>query len=193
MLPSNRYSHTYLPKSNKTQETTNALGTVRGQFPGRSYWICTIGGQKILRGDSRWFLDFLELGKQKKAFYTTLSTVSYRDMGHGMRLRIALKIRPNNFVRKIKKFRNQGGFGTFMVAEAGLEPTTSGLWVLVNLHKFQLLYYYFRFIFFILSYFYFKVNVIKTNSKQTNSTTNSTIFCSKIQFLRIFGVFKIAL
>ena len=58
----------------------------------------------------------------------SLSTVNYRDMGHGMGQRISLKICPNYFLRKTKeKFRNHGGFGTFMVAEAGLEPTTSGL------------------------------------------------------------------
>ena len=58
----------------------------------------------------------------------TLSTVCYRRMGHGMGQRISLKIRPNYFHRKTKeKFRNHGGFRTFMVAEAGLEPTTSGL------------------------------------------------------------------
>ena len=59
---------------------------------------------------------------------SALSTVNYRDMGHGMGQRISLKIRPNHFTRKIKeKFRNHGDFGTFLVAEAGLEPTTSGL------------------------------------------------------------------
>ena len=38
------------------------------------------------------------------------------------------EISPNFFSYKTKeKFRNHGGFGIFMVAEAGLEPTTSGL------------------------------------------------------------------
>ena len=54
--------------------------------------------------------------------------MNYRDMGHGMGQRDSLKIRPNFLMQKAKeKFRNHGGFGTFMVAEAGLEPTTSGL------------------------------------------------------------------
>ena len=58
----------------------------------------------------------------------TQSIENYRDMGQGLGQRISLKIRLNNFPRKVKeKFRNHGGFGTFMVAEAGLEPTTSGL------------------------------------------------------------------
>ena len=61
-------------------------------------------------------------------FGATLSTENYRDMGHGMGQRISFKIRPNYFACKAKeKFRNHGGFGTFMVAEAGLEPTASGL------------------------------------------------------------------
>ena len=79
-------------------------------------------------GFARWFLDFWVLGGQKTAVGAAVSTVFYRDMGHGMGQRISLKIRPNYFVCKTKeKFRNHGGFGTFMVAEAGLEPTTSGL------------------------------------------------------------------
>ena len=58
----------------------------------------------------------------------TLSTVNYRDMGHGMGQRDSLKIPLNFLIPNAKeKFRNHGGFGTFMVAEAGLEPTTSGL------------------------------------------------------------------
>ena len=57
-----------------------------------------------------------------------LSTVSYRDMGHGMGQRDSLKNHLNFSSSNIKeKFRNRGGFGTFLVAEAGLEPTTSGL------------------------------------------------------------------
>ena len=57
-----------------------------------------------------------------------VSTVNYRDMGHGMGQRDSLKICSNFLTQKAKeKFRNHGGFGTFMVAEAGLEPTTSGL------------------------------------------------------------------
>ena len=57
-----------------------------------------------------------------------LSTVNYRDMGHGMGQRDSLKIRSNFLWQKTKeKFRNHGDFGTFLVAEAGLEPTTSGL------------------------------------------------------------------
>ena len=61
------------------------------------------------------------------AFRTTLSTVSYRDMGHGMGQRDSLKISFNFWAQNIKeKFRNRGGFGTFLVAEAGLEPTTVG-------------------------------------------------------------------
>ena len=55
-------------------------------------------------------------------------TVNYRDMGHGMGQQDFLKIQLNYLTQKTKeKFRNHGGFGTFMVAEAGLEPTTSGL------------------------------------------------------------------
>ena len=57
-----------------------------------------------------------------------VSTVNYRDMGHGMGQRDSLKIRSNFLMQKIKeKFRKPMVFGTFMVAEAGLEPTTSGL------------------------------------------------------------------
>ena len=57
-----------------------------------------------------------------------LSIVNYRDMGHGMGQRISRKTPLNFYPLNIKeKFRNHGGFGTFMVAEAGLEPTTSGL------------------------------------------------------------------
>lgn len=49
-------------------------------------------------------------------------------MGHGMGLRDSLKICSNFLMQKIKeKFRNHGDFGTFMVVEAGLEPTISGL------------------------------------------------------------------
>ena len=49
-------------------------------------------------------------------------------MGHGMGQQNSPKIRSNFLMQKIKeKSRNHGGFGTFMVAEAGLEPTTSGL------------------------------------------------------------------
>ena len=58
----------------------------------------------------------------------TQSIENYRDMGQGLGQRIFRKIQPNYFTLKAKeKFRNHGGFGTFMVAEAGLEPTTSGL------------------------------------------------------------------
>ena len=58
----------------------------------------------------------------------TQSIENYRDMGHGLGQRIFRKISPNFRAPNIKeKFRNHGGFGTFMVAEAGLEPTTSGL------------------------------------------------------------------
>ena len=61
-------------------------------------------------------------------FCAALSTVNYRDMGQGMGQRDSLKICPNYFGKKTKeKFRNHGGFRTFVVAEAGLEPTTSGL------------------------------------------------------------------
>ena len=57
-----------------------------------------------------------------------VSTVNYRDMGHGMGQRDSLKKHLNFSSSNIKeKFRNHGGFGTFLVAEAGLEPTTSGL------------------------------------------------------------------
>ena len=57
-----------------------------------------------------------------------LSIACYRRMGQGMGQRISLKIRPNYFAHKTKeKSRNHGGFGTILVAEAGLEPTTSGL------------------------------------------------------------------
>ena len=49
-------------------------------------------------------------------------------MGQGLGQRISLKIHLNYFPHKTKeKFQNHGDFGTFMVAEAGLEPTTSGL------------------------------------------------------------------
>ena len=59
---------------------------------------------------------------------TTLSTVNYRDMGHGMGQQVLDEIASNFLRQNIKeKFRNHDGFGTFMVAEAGLEPTTSGL------------------------------------------------------------------
>ena len=61
-------------------------------------------------------------------FCAALSTVSYRRMGHGMGQRIYRKILPNFWTQNAKeKFRNHCGFGTFLVAEAGLEPTTSGL------------------------------------------------------------------
>ena len=60
--------------------------------------------------------------------HATLSIENYRDMGHGMGQRIFLKIRPNYFAHETKeKFRKPLVFGTFLVAEAGLEPTTSGL------------------------------------------------------------------
>ena len=49
-------------------------------------------------------------------------------MGQGMGQRDSLKIHPQLFARKTKeKFRKPLVFGTFVVAEAGLEPTTSGL------------------------------------------------------------------
>jgi hypothetical protein len=81
-----------------------------------------------LQEESRWFLEFLGLGDQQTTFCAAVSTVNYRDMGHGMGQRISCKISPNFLAQNIKeKFRNLGGFGTFMVAEAGLEPTTSGL------------------------------------------------------------------
>ena len=61
-------------------------------------------------------------------FCDTQSIENYRDMGQGLGQRISRKLQPNYFTLKVKeKFRNHGGFGTFMVAEAGLEPTTSGL------------------------------------------------------------------
>ena len=57
-----------------------------------------------------------------------LSTGCYRRMGHGMGQRDSLKFPLNFLTQNIKeKFRNHGGFGTILVAEAGLEPTTSGL------------------------------------------------------------------
>ena len=49
-------------------------------------------------------------------------------MGQGLGQRISRKLQSNYFTLKVKeKFRNHSGFGTFLVAEAGLEPTTSGL------------------------------------------------------------------
>ena len=71
---------------------------------------------------------FLRTCDHEKAFRTALSIVNYRDMGQGMGQRISLKIHPNHFTQKAKeKFRKPMVFGTFLVAEAGLEPTTSGL------------------------------------------------------------------
>ena len=59
------YSHTV---SNKTQETNNALGAVGRQFPGRSCWICTILGQKILQESFPIVLDFSGLRANKCPF-----------------------------------------------------------------------------------------------------------------------------
>ena len=71
---------------------------------------------------------FLGLGDQQTTFCAAVSTANYRDMGHGMGQRISRKTSSNFLPPNIKeKFRNHGGFGTFLVAEAGLEPTTSGL------------------------------------------------------------------
>jgi len=58
---------------------------------------------------------------------TTLSIVKDRDMENGMGPRNLFIIHLCFSESNIKKFRNHSGFGTFMVAEAGLEPTTSGL------------------------------------------------------------------
>ena len=75
-----------------------------------------------------WIFGNFSLLRVLDAHKTTVSTVNYRDMGQGMGQRISLKIHSNLLLQEIKeKFRNRDGFGTFMVAEAGLEPTTSGL------------------------------------------------------------------
>ena len=45
----------------------------------------------------------------------TQSIENYRDMGQGLGQRIFRKIQPNYFTLKAKeKFRNHGGFGTFL-------------------------------------------------------------------------------
>ena len=68
----------------------------------------------FLQGDSRGFLDFWRLGDQKTAFGAAVSTVNYRDMGHGMGQRDFLKFSLNYLTQNIKeKFRKPGGFRNF--------------------------------------------------------------------------------
>ena len=60
--------------------------------------------------------------------YAILSTGDYPIMGQNMDQTVLEKNSPNFFARKTKKSSgNLVVSGTFMVAEAGLEPTTSGL------------------------------------------------------------------
>ena len=60
--------------------------------------------------------------------YAILSTGNYPIMGQNMGQAVFGKIVPNFLNNKIKKSSgNLVVSGTFMVAEAGLEPTTSGL------------------------------------------------------------------
>ena len=58
----------------------------------------------------------------------TLSARCYPIMGQNMGQRKVSRFRGNHFALKVKKSsENRVVFGTFLVAEAGLEPTTSGL------------------------------------------------------------------
>ena len=60
--------------------------------------------------------------------YAILSTGNYPIMGQNMGQAVFEKIAPNFLNNKTKKSSgNLVVSGTFMVAEAGLEPTTSGL------------------------------------------------------------------
>ena len=60
--------------------------------------------------------------------YAILSTSYYPIMGQNMGQTVFEKIVPNFLNNKTKKnSENLVVFGIFMVAEAGLEPTTSGL------------------------------------------------------------------
>ena len=60
--------------------------------------------------------------------YAIWSTGNYPIMGQNMGQAVFEKIASNFFARKTKKSSgNLVVSGTFMVAEAGLEPTTSGL------------------------------------------------------------------
>ena len=52
----------------------------------------------MLPAVSRWFFILVRFGDQQKSFGATLSTESYRDMGHGMGLRDSPKI-PLDFSR----------------------------------------------------------------------------------------------
>ena len=61
------------------------------------------GGQKNLQAESRWFLDFWGLGDQKTVVGAALSTVNYRDMGHGMGQRGSQEILSNFLGSKQKK------------------------------------------------------------------------------------------
>ena len=115
--------------TNNTQKTNNALGAVRKLNAPRVKLLDLHKLRKeFLQGVFKSSSDLFKFGSQYALFCTALSTVNHRDMGQGMGQQNSLKFYPNYFARKAKeKFRNHSGFGTFLVAEAGLEPTTSGL------------------------------------------------------------------